>query len=134
MPATESDRLLAAGASIEVDGDRLPVRFSMLALKRCEDAYGSLRGVVAELGWLTEQAVSGWPEPVADRLGRLLVAVAGDDRAADTLSGPAESVEALLAAWEQAFPLPDEGKAEGATPTPPSPGRTGGGSPSSSAV
>lgn len=134
MPASESDRLLAAGATIEVDGGQLPVRFSMLVLKRCEDAYDGLRGVIAELGWLTQQAVTGWPEPVIDRLGRLLVTVTGDDRAADTITGPAACVEALLAAWEQAFPVPEgEGKAEGATPTPPSPGPTGGGSPSSTA-
>lgn len=134
MVTTESDRLLALGATIEVVDGQLPVRFSMQALKRCEDRYGNLQALVGEMHWLTGQALTGWPEPIADRLSDLLVTVTGDPRGADALSGPAMCVEALLVAWDQAFPVPDEGKAEGATQAPPSRGPTGGGSPSSTAT
>lgn len=132
MAASESDRLLAAGSTIEVAGGETALRFSLLALKRCEDEYGTLQGLLGEIAWLTQQAVSGWPEPVAERLGVLLAAITGDPSAVDAWSSPVLCVDAIVAAWEQAFPAPDEGKAVGAT-TPPSPGRTGGGSPSSTA-
>ncbi len=133
MAATEADRLLSAGSVVTTaDGERA-VRFSLLALKRCEDAYGSLGATVTEVGWLAQQVVAGFPVPVAERLGRLREVVTGDPAAADAWSSPTECIDALIAAWTEAFPAPDPGKAEGATPTPPSPGPTGGGSPGSTA-
>lgn len=132
--ASEADRLLAAGSTIKVAGGEVAVRFSLLALKRCEDLYGNLQALVGELAWLAQQAVSGWPEPVAGRLGALLEAVTGDPDAVDAWTTPAACVDAVVAAWEEAFPAPDLGKAEGATTTPRSRGQRGGGSPSSTAA
>lgn len=134
MPASEADRLLAAGTTITVDGGERVVRFSLLALKRCEDAYGSLGATLTEVGWLAQQVVAGFPVPVAERLGRLLEVVTDDPAAVDAWSSPAECIDAVIAAWTEAFPPPDDpGKAEGATPTPRSPGPTGGASPGSTA-
>ena len=133
MAASEADRLFAAGTTITVAGGERVVRFSLLALKRCEDAYGSLGATVTEVGWLARQVVAGFPEPVADRLGRMLEVVTGDPGAVDAWSSPAECIDALVEAWTEAFPVPDSGKAEGATPTPRSPGPTGGASPGSTA-
>lgn len=133
MTASEADRLLAAGTTITVDGGERVVRFSLLTLKRCEDAYGSLGATLTEVGWLARQVVAGFPEPTAERLGRMLEVVTGDPAAVDAWSSPAECIDALVEAWTEAFPAPDSGKAEGATPTPPSPGPSGGASPASTA-
>lgn len=128
--ASEADRLVAAGAPLAVPGGgEVVVRFSLLALKRCEDVYGNLDGTIAELRWLAEQELSGYPEPVAGRLSVLLQAATGADAPVDALATPTACIDVLLAAWLEAFPAP-EGKATGET-APPSPGPTGGGSPGS---
>lgn len=130
---SEADRLLAAGTTITVAGREEAVRFSLLALKRCEDRYESLQGTLNELNWLSHQLADGYPEPIADRLAVMLACVIGADGPVDAWSPPDVCVDALVGAWTEAFPLP-EGKAGGASETPPSSGAPGGGSPSSTAA
>lgn len=124
--ASEADRLVAAGATLPVPGGEVVVRFSLLALKRCEDVYGNLDGTITELRWLAEQELSGYPDAVAGRLSVLLQAATGADAPVDALATPTACIDVLLAAWMEAFPAP-EGKVAGETSTaPPSPGPTGG--------
>lgn len=127
MPS-EADRLLAAGTTVTVAGGQETLRFTLAALKRCEDRYGNLDGLVKELHWLIEQPTLGYPTPVAERLMLLLQTVTGSPVPVDAWDSPAACTDALLDAWLEAFPAP-EGKAEGAA-TAPSPGATGGASPS----
>lgn len=132
---TEADRLLAAGAPLQgVDGE-VRLRFTMLALKRCEDTYGSLGGVLTELRWLNEQLLAGWPDPVVDRILTLVRVVAAGP-VADLAETPSACLDAVNAAWIEAFPPPDEdaGKAVGATGTPPGHGPSSGVEPESSSA
>lgn len=125
---SESDRLLSTGAPVVVAGGEVRLRFTLLAIKRCEDAYGSMRGIVDELGWLAEQAANDFPEPVAGRVAALLGHILGSGEV-DADSTPAACIDALLDAWMEAFPPAEDAdpKATGATGH--SPGTTGGGSP-----
>lgn len=132
---TEADRLLAAGVPLRgVDGE-VRLRFTMLALKRCEDTYGSLGGVLDEMRWLNAQLLDGFPEPVAARTLTLVQTVA--DRPVDDLAEtPTACLDALNAAWFEAFggSEDDEGKAAGETGAPRGPGASSGASPESTSA
>lgn len=130
---SEADRLVSAGATIPVPGGEVVVRFSLLALKRCEDRYGNVNGLFTELRWLVDQMTSGFPDPVADRLSVLLQTLTGASGPVDALATPESCIDALLTAWLEAWP-PPEGKAVGETTTPPSPGTSGGASPGSTSA
>lgn len=127
MAASESDRLLSAGRPIDVAGGQVWLRFSLLALKRCEDAYGSLADTITELQWLADQASADFDAPCAGRIAAMLGHVLGADPV-DAWSTPAECVEALLDAWLEAFPVPDADPKVTALPGR-SPGAPGTGSP-----
>jgi hypothetical protein len=132
MPS-EADRLAAEGTRVDgADGGEVALRFTLRALKRCEDRYGTLDGTVSELQWLVDQDARGNPEPVADRLLAMVEAVTGIE-GVDTGSNVSQVISALLGAWLEAFPAP-EGKAEGETTAPPSRGTPGGASPSPTAT
>lgn len=126
---SEADRLAAEGTRIQgADGGEVAVRFTLAALKRCEDRYGTLDGTVKEIHWLVQQDSTGYPDAVTGRLIDLLTSVTGAQQ--DYQSTPDVCISAVVDAWLEAFPAP-EGKAEGETETPPpSLGAPGGGSPS----
>lgn len=127
MPS-EADRLTAEGTRVaRADGGEAVLRFTLRALKRCEDRYGSLDATVEELQWLIQQGATGFPDPTVGRILDMVATVTGED--ADVASPPAECIDALLGAWLEAFPEP-EGKADGEATAPRSPGAPGGGSPS----
>jgi hypothetical protein len=131
---TEADRLLAAGVPLRgVDGE-VRLRFTMLALKRCEDVYGSLGAMITEHRWLNEQFLKGWPEPAMDRVLTLVRTVAGGP-VGDLAETPSACLDAVNSAWFEAFPPSDEavGKAEGAE-TPPGHGQSSGDEPASSST
>jgi hypothetical protein len=128
MPS-EADRLAAEGTRVNgIDGGEVVLRFTLRALKRCEDRYGSLDGTVKELHWLIGQDATGHPEPVAARLLTLVETVTGIDNV-DIDDNVSLVISALLGAWFEAFPAP-EGKGLGETVAPPSLGALGGASPS----
>lgn len=132
---TEADRLLAVGVPLRgVDGE-VRLRFTMLALKRCEDVYGSLGAMITEHRWLNEQFLNGWPEPAMDRIITLVRTVA-DGPVTDLAESPSACLDAVNSAWFEAFPPSDEdaGKAAGATGTPPGPGPSSGDEPASSSA
>lgn len=129
-PAIGAARLLARGVALPgVDGEEVRLRFSLLAIARCEERYGSLALTLGELQELVEARSGGFLTPVADRTAALVAAVVGAPEPVDVMASPGEVIDALMDAWVEAFPPPDEtsGKAEGATA--PSHGSSGGGSP-----
>lgn len=130
---SEADRLAAEGTRVDgTDGGEVVLRFTLRALKRCEDRYGSLDGTVTELQWLINQDAIGTPEPVAGRLIELVETVTGIP-GIDVDDNVSVVISALLGAWLEAFP-PPEGKADGETTAPPSRGGPGGDSPSLTAA
>lgn len=114
--STSAARLLSTGMPIVVAGEEVRVRFTLLALARCEAAYGNLRGTIDELLWLSSQVV-GFLDPnataTAQRVAVMLQHVLGHDAPVDADGTPHELVETLLASWEEAWPEPagDQGKA-----------------------
>ncbi|QXC59328.1 hypothetical protein KSP35_13040 [Aquihabitans sp. G128] len=111
---SDADRLLSLGMPIVgVEGEERRLRFSLLAIARCEAAYGSWAATIEELSWLQGQMVLQFPEPTAARVAAMLQHVLGAADPVDAGSTPAECIEALLEAWMEAFPAPsgDPGKA-----------------------
>lgn len=99
-----ADRLLSTGFPITVAGGEVRLRFTLLALARCEAAYGSMGATLAELQFLAAQLALGFPEPTVQRVAELLQHTLGHGAPVDAENQPGECIEALLAAWQEAFP------------------------------
>ena len=120
---SDSTRILALGVPLRTaEGEELTLRFSLLALKRLEDDFGSILAAEEALNLL------GSPErfakPAIGPLGLFLAAGTGlqPDQALSTLDGTYDAlVAAVFDAWSQAWaPAGAEGKAGAGTE--PSPG------------
>lgn len=110
---------------MRVGGGERTVRFGLLALKRLEDAFGSLAAAERRIVALRAASATGaFGSPLVGDLGLLLAAATGLD--ADVVLDGFErrlgdAIEAIWVAWEQAWPAPtevDEGKAPGDDPSP----------------
>lgn len=104
-----ADRLLSTGFPIVVAGGEVRLRFTLLALARCEAAYGSLAGIEAELRFLAAQLALGFPAPTVQRVADLLQHTLGHDSPVDAENQPGECIEALIAAWQESFPPASDG-------------------------
>lgn len=110
MTITDSDRILAAGIPITVDGEERRLRYSFRALKVLEDHFGSLGAAVDAIARVLNDGMNG--ERIIVDLAVLVAAGLDDDpdTILDRLAGSdswmivRDAAVACTDAWIEAFP------------------------------
>jgi hypothetical protein len=117
MPATESDRLLAAGVEVPLaDGRTVALRYSLRSLKAFEDTFGSIGGALEALNGLFTGANEKKIGTIVPALAAGLIHLGiSEDALYDGLAKADEMpvyLNAINEALDQAFPPATAGKAE----------------------
>lgn len=123
MPATQSDRLLAAGTEVRLTDRTVTLRYSMRSLKEMEDHFGSVADAHVALQGLFTGAN---PKTVSTVIPFLAAGLCHEGLSEDALydltvySEIAHYLDAIAEGIDQAFPPPLEGpgKSDAASSSP----------------